>query len=145
MSRRGSGTLGPFWLWTGETEYEGLLMAVNGTRVTARIRRTDHWAPATGACGNAVPLDVMERQRRLSRRIGFGQSPAILAGSLLEFRVVALQPSRDPHYDYVLSGAFWPLADEHLEPLSRLTSGEALRYLQSNSSRAYSPSRLRSG
>ena len=145
MSRRGGGRNEFFWLWTGETEYEGQLIAVAATSVLARVRRSDHWTPENGAPGNAVPLDVMERQRRLSRSIGFGQSPAILAGSLLEFRVVTLQPSQDSRFDYVLSGMFWPVADEHLERLSQLNSNDAFHYLQSNSSRAYSPSRLQTG
>ena len=92
MAKRGSGE--HFWMWTGETEYDGEVLSVKGTGVTARIRRVDRKIPATGAVGVTVPNDFVERQRHLARRIGFAQSPAILAGSLTEFRVVAIQPSR---------------------------------------------------
>jgi hypothetical protein len=145
MSKRGSGRNESFWLWTGETEYEGQLLAVDGTRVLARVRRCGHWTPAGGSPGVAVPLDLNERTRHLSKRIGFGQSPAILSGTLIEFRVVAIQPTRDPHFEFTLSGTFWPVADEHLETLSRLNTNDAFRYLQKNSSRAYSPSRMQTG
>jgi len=143
--KRGSGKNESFWLWTGETEYEGHLLAVNGTRVLARVRRGGPWSPANGTAGIAVPLDLNERTRHLSKRIGFGQSPAILAGSLIEFRVTAIQPTRDPNFEFALCGTFWPVADIHLETLSQLNSNEAYRYLQKNSSRAFSPSRMRTG
>jgi hypothetical protein len=138
MSKRESGTTESFWLWTGDTEYDGQLLQVYGTKVMARVRRSGHWK-----AGTLVPLDLNERQRGLTRRIGFGQSPAILGGSLFEFRVVALQPCRDPQYEITLSGTFWPVADVHLDPLSKLESNEAFRYLQKNSSRAFSPSNMR--
>jgi hypothetical protein len=140
MAKRGSGET--FWMWTGETEYDGEVLSVKGTGVTARIRRVDRKIPAGGAVGTVVPNDMVERQRHLARRIGFAQSPAILAGSLTEFRVVAIQPSQDPLFDFVLSGMFWPVADVHLEKLSKLDSPKAFEYLQSNSSRAFSPSRI---
>ena len=140
MPKRGSGRYEAFWLWTGESEYEGQLLRVTGTKVLARVRRCG----IAGAC-TFSPLDLNERQRGLLKRIGFGQSPAILSGSLVEFRVSALQPTRDPHYEMTLAGTFWPVADVHLEALSELESNEALRYLQKNSSRAFSPSRMRTG
>jgi len=145
MSRRGSGKTASFWLWTGDTEYEGQLLAVDGTQVLARVRQCGRRSPANGAPGAAVPLDLNERPRQLSNRIGFGQSPAILAGTLIEFRVAAIQRSGDPNFEFTLSGSFWPVADEHLERLSQLDTAEAFRYLQANSSRAYSPSRMQTG
>ena len=140
MPKRGSGKIDSFWLWTGDTEYEGLLLRVYGTKVLARVRRF-----GLGNSRTFVPLDLNERQRGLTRRIGFSQSPAILSGSLIEFRVVALQPCRDPQYEITLTGTFWPVADVHLEALSELESNEAFRYLQKNSSRAFSPSTMRTG
>ena len=144
MSKRGSGKDNEgFWMWTGETEYEGEILALKGTGVTARIRRVDRRIPVTGAVGTIVPNDLVERQRPLARRIGFAQSPAILAGSLTEFRIVAIQPSQDPQFEFVLSGMFWPVADVHLEKLSKLDSNKAFEYLQKNSSRAFSPSQIK--
>jgi len=143
MSKRG---VGVFWLWTGENEYEGWLLSHRENRLTARVRRLNRWTPDTGASpGNAVPLDVMERARGLSRRLGLGQSPAIESGALLEFRVVTLQPSSVANYDFVLTGTFVMVADEHLEALSRLNSNEALRYLQAKSTRPQAPQRLQIG
>ena len=130
MSKRGSGN-DSFWLWDGEAEYQGDLLAVDGQRVTARMREIRRWALDNGAPGKPVPRDLMERQRGMSRRVFFGQSPAIHMGGLLEFRVGAVQPSRDHQYDYVLSGTFTSIEDEHLETLSRLSSDQARRYLQS--------------
>ena len=143
MAKRGSGTNEHFWMWTGETEYDGEVLSVKGTSVTARIRRVDRKIPAGGAVGIIVPNDMVARQRHLARRIGFAQSPAILAGSLTEFRIVAIQPSQDPAFDFVLSGMFWPVADVHLEKMSKLDSNKAFEYLQSNSSRAFSPSQIK--
>ena len=140
MSKRGSGSAESFWLWTGDTEYDGELLRVYGTKVMARVRRSGHWK-----AGTLVPLDLNERQRRLTRRIGFGQSPAILGGSLIEFRVVALQPCRNPDFEMTLTGTFWPVADVHLDALSELESNDAFRYLQKNSSRIFSPSNMRTG
>jgi len=140
MPKRGSGTTESFWLWTGDTEYEGQLLRVTGIKVLARVRRCG----IAGSC-TFVPLDLNERTRHLHKKIGFGQSPGILAGSLMEFRVAALQPSRVPHFEMTLAGCFWPVADVHLEALSELGSNEALRYLQKNSSRAFSPSKMRTG
>ena len=145
MSRRESGRNASFWLWTGDTEYEGHLLSVDGVRVLARVRRCGPWTPAGGSAGVAVPLDLNERTRHLSGRIGFGQSPAILAGTLIEFRVSALQPSWDPGFELTLCGSFWPVADVHLERLSKLDSTKAFEYLQSNSSRAFSPSQIQTG
>src|SRR5689334_4600356 len=108
MSKRGNGRDEAIWLWTGDTEYEGHILSLKGTGVTARLRRCSRRIPVTGAVGTAIPTDVIERQRQLARRIGFAQSPVILAGSLVEFRIVAIQPSQDPEFDVVLTGMFWP-------------------------------------
>jgi hypothetical protein len=143
MSKRESGKGEHFWMWTGETEYSGEVLSVKGTSVTAKIRRVDKKTPATGTVGTTVPNDMVERQRHLARRIGFAQSPAVLAGSLTEFRVVAIQPSRNTEYEFVLTGMFWPLADHHLEKLSKLDSNKAFEYLQANSSRSISPSNIK--
>ena len=145
MPKRGGARNDLFWLWTGETEYEGHLISADGVRLIARVRHADRWTPATGAPGMSVPLDVMERQRRLARRVGFGLSPAIHAGALLECRVVAIQPTRDPEFEVVLAGTFSRIADEDLEPLSRLSSNAALQYLQTQASRADARGRLRIG
>lgn len=145
MVRRESGKHESFWLWTGDAEYEGRLVAAGEDRLIARVRFADRGSPGTGAPGTPVPVDLSERLRRLSRRIGFGQSPAVHEGALLQFRVTALQPCSDPFFVYVLAGSFAPIADEHLEPLSRLNSNEAFRYLQSCSSPVRVPNRTRSG
>jgi hypothetical protein len=130
MSKRGSGN-DAFWLWDGEAEYHGFLLKVSGQNLTARMREVRRWTLESGAPGKPVPLNLMERQRQLSRRVCFGQSPAIQLGGLLQFRVGAVQPSRDHHYDYVLMGTFSAIDDEQLEQLSRLSSDQAQRYLQS--------------
>ena len=132
-------------MWTGETEYEGHILSLKGTGVTARVRRCCRRIPVNGAVGTIVPTDLLERQRHLAKRIGFAQSPVILAGSLVEFRVVAIQPSQDPEFDVVLTGSFWPIAEEHLEKFSQLDSDEAFQYLQANSSRAFAPSQIKTG
>jgi len=141
MVRRESGRNESFWLWTGDAEYEGDVLAAGEDRLIARIRLTDR----VSAPGTLVPLDVIERQCRMIRRVGFGQSPAVHEGALLQFRVTALQPCRDPLFVYVLAGSFAPIADEHLEPLSRMGSNEAFRYLQACSSPVSLPGWLRSG
>jgi hypothetical protein len=130
MAKRGSGN-DLFWLWDGEAEYQGVLLVLDGQRLTARMREIRRWTLDNGAPGKPVPLDLMERQRGMSRRVFFGQSPSILMGGLLEFRVGAVQPSRDHQYDYVLTGTFASIEDEQLETLSRLSSDQAQRYLQS--------------
>jgi hypothetical protein len=131
MGKKESGGPDSLWLWDGEAEYEGRLGSSDGRHLAARVRQVRRWTLASGAPGRPVPLDLRERQRLLSRRICFSQSPAILLGALLEFRVAAVQPSRDRQFDFVLSGTFIPVADEHLEALSRLSTPEALYYLQS--------------
>jgi len=130
MSKRGSGNE-PFWLWDGEAEYQGYLLSVDGEHLTARMREVRRWTLDSGAPGRPVPVDLIERQRRLCLRVCFGQSPSIHLGGLLEFRVGAVQPSRDRQYDYVLSGTFASINDAHLETLSELSSDQAHRYLQS--------------
>ena len=145
MGKQESGRSESFWLWTGDAEYQGRLVAAGMDRLIARVRFADRWSPGTGAPGMPVPFDLSERQRRLTQRIGFGQSPAIHEGTLLQFRVTALQPCTDPFFVYVLAGSFTPIADEHLEPLSRLSSNEAFRYLQSCSPQAHGRDRLKSG
>jgi len=130
MSKRGSGNE-TFWLWDGDAEYRGYLLSVAGQHLTARMSEVRRWTLESGAPGKPVPLDLMERQRRLSLRVCFGQSPSIHLGGLLEFRVGAVQPSRDRQYDYVLSGTFASIDDARLETLSELSSDQAHRYLQS--------------
>ena len=131
MSKHGSGGHDSLWLWDGEDEYEGHLSTSDEHHLAARVRLVRRWTLASGAPGRPVPLDLLERQRLLSRRICFAQSPSIQCGALLEFRVGAVQPSRDRRFDFVLSGTFIPVADEHLDALSRLSTPDALRYLQS--------------
>jgi hypothetical protein len=130
MSTRGSGANDAFWLWDGEAEYEGHLLSLDEGRLSARVRQVRRWTLASGAPGKPVLLDLMERQRLLTRRVCFGQSPAILLGALLECRVLAVQRSQDRTFDFVLSGAFTAISDERLEALSELSSDEAHRYLQ---------------
>jgi hypothetical protein len=134
MSKRGSGNEA-FWLWDGDAEYQGQLLSVNGQRVMARMREIRRWSLDSGAPGKPVPLNLMERQRHMSRRVCFGQSPAIQMGELLTFRVGAVQPSKDHQYDYVLMGTFTSIDDEHLDMLSRLNSEQAHRYLESQQPR----------
>ncbi|HVE40054.1 MAG TPA: hypothetical protein VNM14_09220 [Planctomycetota bacterium] len=129
MSKRGSGNE-TFWLWDGEAEYQGHLLAVDGQRLTARLREIRRWTLDSGAPGKPVPLNLIERQRHMCRRVCFGQSPALHMGGLLEFRVGAVQPSKDHQYDYVLSGTFASIDDDRLEALSQLSSAQAHRYLQ---------------
>ena len=131
MSTRGSGGSDVFWLWDGEAEYEGLLLTMAEGRLTARVRQVRRWSLASGAPGKPVLIDLMERQRLLTRRICFGQSPGILLGALLEFQIQAVQRSQDRAFDFVLSGAFTAISDERLEALSELSSDEAHHYLQS--------------
>ena len=131
MSRKESGGHDMFWLWDGEDEYEGLVVSSDEHHLAARVRQVRRWTLASGAPGRPVPLDLLDRQRSLSRRICFAQSPAVHLGALLEFRVAAVQPCRDRLFDFVLSGTFLPVADEHLDALSRLSTPDALRYLQS--------------
>jgi hypothetical protein len=73
---------------------------------------------------------MTERQRVMTRRAAFAQSPGILMGALLEFRVATVQPSRDRQFDLVLAGAFSPISDEHLQALSEMNTSEAPYYLQ---------------
>lgn len=134
MPQQGGGRSETFWLWDGETEYEGQLLSTEETRLTIRIRRIRRWTLATGTPGRPVPGDLLERQRQLTRRVCFGQSPAILMGALLEVRVATLQPSREGSFDYVLSGTYAGVGDEHLEMLSELSSDAAHHYLQSRRS-----------
>jgi len=130
MSKKGSGGHETLWLWDGEDEYEGQLGSSGEHHLAARVRQVRRWTLASGAPGRPVPVDLLERQRLLSRRICFAQSPALHLGALLEFRVTAVQPCRDHRFDFVFSGTFIPVADEHLESLSRLSTPDALRYLQ---------------
>jgi hypothetical protein len=129
MSRKGSGAPESLWLWDGEDEYEGHLGSSDEGHLAGRVRLVRKWTLASGAPGRPVPLDLLERQRLLSRRICFAQSPSLHLGALLEFRLGAILPSRDPRFDLVLSGTFVPVADQHLEALSRLSTPDALRYL----------------
>jgi hypothetical protein len=130
MSKKESGGHETLWLWDGEDEYEGPLGVSGEHHLVARVRLVRRWTLASGAPGRPVPVDLLERQRALSRRICFAQSPAVLFGSLLEFRVAAVQPCRDRRFDFVLSGSFVPVAEEHLDALSRLSTPDGLRYLQ---------------
>ena len=134
MSGGWSGRTNPFWFWSGESEFFGELLSWGVGRLTARVRRAGRWTPSTGAPGTPVPMNLRERQRWISRRVGFGQSPGIHFGALLEFHVSAIQPTWDPEFEVILGGAFWRIADEHLEPLSDLGSFDALDYLQTHSS-----------
>lgn len=142
MSKRGNGASGHFWLWTGEAEYEGQLLSTTENQLTARVRSAGRWSPATGSPGTQIPRDLRERQRWFARRVGFAQSPEILSGALLEIRVSAVQPCRNAQFEYVLAGTFSRVEDDHLEALSRLSSDEAMNYLQSHSSRPNIAGRL---
>jgi len=113
MSKKESGGHETLWLWDGEDEYEGPLGVSGEHHLVARVRLVRRWTLASGAPGRPVPVDLLERQRALSRRICFAQSPAVLFGSLLEFRVAAVQPCRDRRFDFVLSGSFVPEPAEH--------------------------------
>src|SRR5262245_4263664 len=130
MSKRESGRSDSFWLWDGEVEYEGQLVSLDEAQLTARMRQTRRWTLATGAPGKPIPGDLRERQRAFARRVCFGQSPAIQLGTLLEVRIEALQPSRECPFDYVFFGSFSQISDEHLLPLSQLSTTEAARYLE---------------
>lgn len=131
MPKRESTGNSSFWLWDGESEYEGFLLSVDAPRVTARMRQSHRWGLAGGPPGRPIPRDLLERQRRIMRAVCFAQSPAILLGTLLEFRVDTLQATKDRQFDYLIQGTFTAVADEHLEMLSQLSTDEAYRYLQS--------------
>ncbi len=130
MSKRGSGANDAFWIWDGEAEYEGHLLSLDEGRMTARVRQVRRWTLSSGAPGKPVLLDLMERQRQLTRKVCFAQSPAIELGVLLEARIQAVQRSQDRSFDFVLSGSFTPISDERLDALSQLSSDEAHYYLQ---------------
>jgi len=119
-----------FWLWDGESEYEGVIFRVEGNHLAARVRHVQRWSVSgTSSAGRSVPLDFLERQRHLTRGSCFAQSPGIEQAALLEMRVECLQRSRDPELDYVLSGTYRQVTDEHLETLSRLSRDAASTFL----------------
>ncbi len=129
MSKRGTSANDAFWLWDGETEYEGHLLSLDEGRLTAKVRQVRRWTLASGAPGKPVLLDLMDRQRQLTQKLCFAQSPAIELGALLEARIQAVQRSQDRTFDFVLSGTFATISDERLDALSRLSSDEAQYYL----------------
>jgi hypothetical protein len=131
MPKPGCGGADSFWLWDGEVELEGQLLLVDEPRLVVRMRHRRSEPALVRGPGRSIPLDWLERQRRLAQTLAFGQCPSILIGGLLEVRLEGVQPSRDPEFDYVLSGAYQPVADEHLEALSELSTDQALRYLRS--------------
>ena len=131
MTTRANGANETFWMWDGEAEYQGEIVTVDGHRLTARMRQIRRWTMAGGSPGRPVPGDLLERQLTFTRRLCFGQSPAVQMGALLEFRIGAVQRSRNPQFDYLLTGTFAAIHDEHLEALSGLNSDQAHHYLQS--------------
>jgi len=119
-----------FLLWVGESEYEGVILVAEGSHFAARLRHVQRWSlSGTSPAGRSVPLDLLERQRHLTRGSCFAQSPGIQEAALLEVRVESVQRSRDPELDYVLSGTFRQVSDEHLETLSRLSRDAAATLL----------------
>lgn len=105
------------WLWDGSTEYEGVLVRLEGASFSARVRQARKGA---ASLGRRIPLSYLDAQRVFARRKFLAHVKGAVEGTLFELEVDSVQGSSDGEFDYLLSGRFGALEEKQLETLRKL-------------------------
>jgi hypothetical protein len=117
MERGAGGSSCDLWLWDGATEYEGMLVKLEGAAFSARVRQARRVSPVLG---KRAPLSYLEAQRVFARKKFLAHVKGAVEGTLFELEVDSVQGSSDGEFDYLLSGHFGALEEKQLETLRKL-------------------------
>ncbi len=117
MERGTGGSSCDLWLWDGATEYEGMLVKLEGAAFSARVRQARKAAPLLG---KRAPLSYLEAQRVFARKKFLAHVKGAVEGTLFELEIDSVQGSSDGEFDYLLSGRFGALEEKQLETLRKL-------------------------
>ncbi len=117
MARRQKTPDCDLWLWDGATEFEGVLVRLEGAGFSARVRQVMK-RPAT--LGRRVPASYLEAQRTFMKKKFLAHVKGAVEGALFELEVDSVQGSSDGDFDYLLSGRFGALGEKQLETLRKL-------------------------
>jgi hypothetical protein len=122
------------WLWDGAAEYEGLLLKLDETGFTARLRQAKKGATASSGLGKRLPSSTPEAQRQFTRRRFLAHVTGTADGTLFEARIENIQVSTDGEFEHLVAGRFAALDEAQLEVLRRLSVEGAAAFFQRHAS-----------
>lgn len=113
------------WLWDGSTEFEGLLLKLEDSCFSARLRQARPGGGAGTALGKRLAATYLEVQQQFLRKKFLAHFKGTAEGTLFEASIDGVQVSSDGDFDYVVSGRFGALDDKQLEMLRRMSVEQA--------------------
>lgn len=121
------------WMWDGAAEYEGLLLKLDESAFTARLRQAKKASTVAGL-GKRLPSSTPEAQRQLTRVRFLAHFTGTAEGTLFEAHLQNVQVSGDGSFEYLVSGRFGALTEKQLELLRTLSVQSAAALLQRDAS-----------
>lgn len=122
------------WLWDGAVEYEGLLLKLDESGFTARLRQTKKSPLPGGGLGKRLPASTPEAQRQFTRRRFLAHVQGTSQSTLWEARIENIQVSGDGEYEHLVAGRFEALTEDQLEVLRTLSVQGAAVFFQRHAS-----------
>jgi hypothetical protein len=120
---------GDVWLWDGSTEFEGLLLKLQDSCFSARLRQARKGGGAGTALGKRVAATYLDVQQQFLKKKFLAHFKGTAEGTLFEASIDGVQVSSDGDFDYVVSGRFGALDDKQLEILRRMSVEQAAVFL----------------
>jgi hypothetical protein len=119
------------WMWDGAAEYEGLLLTLDQSAFSARIRQAKKKAvTSVTGLGKRLPASTPDAQRHLARRKFLAHVAGTSEGTLFEAEIENVQVTGEGEYEYLISGRFGALDEKQLESLRRVSIESAATLLQ---------------
>jgi hypothetical protein len=117
------------WLWDGSTEFEGLLLKLQDSSFSARLRQARKGGGTGTALGKRVAATYLDVQQQFLKKKFLAHFKGTAEGTLFEASIDGVQVSSDGDFDYVVSGRFGTLDEKQLEILRRMSVEQAAVFL----------------
>jgi hypothetical protein len=121
------------WMWDGAAEYEGMLLKLEESAFSARLRQVKKVTSVTGL-GKRVASSTPEAQRQLARRRFLAHLAGTAEGTLFQAHLDSVLASTDSAFDFLVSGRFAELTEKQLDMLRTLSVETAAALLQRDAS-----------
>jgi len=118
------------WVWGGAAEYEGLLLTLDESAFSARVRQVKKGAPSVAGLGRRDPGSTPDAQRHFARRKFLAHFTGTPEQTLFQAAILSVQGSNDGDFEYLISGRFSALDERQIEILRRLSVENAATLLQ---------------
>lgn len=122
------------WLWDGATEYEGLLVKLEESTFSARVRQVRKDGGGSVGLGKRLAGTYLDVQRQFTNHKFLAHFKGTVEGTLFEALLESVQCSTDGEFDYLVAGRFAALDEKQLEMLRKMSVENAATLMQRQAS-----------